>query len=439
VLIRRLATGGVAAVAAGIMATGLALPAGAAVGTTPDLARAVRYLVTTTGANGSVDGTSLTNDGYYEIFDQFGDFGLTIDGAFALAATGTDNTTLAKVVHFIDQRGTDESSRSVDDWTGIGTPYASGGAIGKEALLAEITGFDPRDFGGHDLIAELDAVICTTTDVNNGCAGPGNYLYATSTFAQALGVIAQLRAGDSANAASTIAYLRSLQNANGSWPSLIPDSGDSDIDSTAMAAMALALLPTDATAAAAVAQGTAWIASKQNADGAFPGTAGESTNSAGLAIQGLTLAGSSYATQIGKALAFLAGQQNADGGFDVAAGGQQGSDVRASAQVVGGVVGTSFGTLSNVIPTEPSGSTTTTSATIATTTTRATTVTTAAAGATTVPTTTGVINGAATGAGRSETLPATGSGATASLVFGGLLLVVGLSATLAPRRHRFRR
>ena len=218
-----------------------------------------------------VDGTSLAHDGYYEAFDQFGDFGLTIDGAFALAATGTDNATLKKVVDFIDGRGKDRSGRSIDDWTGIGTAFASGGAIGKEALLAEVTGFDPHNFGGHDLIAGVDGLICTTTDVANGCAAPGNYLFATSTFSQALGIIAQLRAGDTTHAAAPIAYLESLQNSDGSWPSLIPSSGDSDVDSTAMAAMALALLSTDATASAAVTKAVTWIATEAERRRRVPG------------------------------------------------------------------------------------------------------------------------------------------------------------------------
>ncbi len=323
---------------------GVAAPASAA--PTPNLAAAVHYLTTTTGANGVHDGTSLGTDGYYESFPGFADFGLTVDGAFALAAAGTDNPTLRKVVDLLDHATKDPSGQSVNDWTGIGTAFATGGSIGKEALLAEATGFDPRHFGGHDLIAALDGIICTTADVANGCSAPGNFLFATSTFAQASGIIAQLRAGDHAGAAPAIAYLETLQNSDGAWPSLLPSTGDADVDSTAMAAMALALVGTDPAATAAVTKAETWIAQRQRSDGGFTGTAGESTNSAALAIQGLSLAGPRYATQIAKAASFLAGEQNADGGFDVGAG-QSGSDVRASAQVVGGFVGTSFGTLSD--------------------------------------------------------------------------------------------
>lgn len=48
---------------------------------------------------------------------------------------------------------------------------------------------------------------------------------------------------------------------------------------------------------------------------------------------------------INRALTFLANQQNRDGGFDIAAGAKRRSDVRASTQIVGGLVGASLGTL----------------------------------------------------------------------------------------------
>ncbi|MET8698038.1 prenyltransferase/squalene oxidase repeat-containing protein [Kitasatospora sp. NPDC004723] len=304
-------------------------------GRTPDLTKGSTYL--TAPAN-------LIGGHYYEGFPDFADFGLTIDGAFALAATGTDDPALHRIVDFLDQQGKDGGERTVNDWTAIGTEFAGGGSIAKEALLAEAVGRDPRAFGGHDLIAALAAAVCAKADAATGCAGPGNYTYATSVFSQALGIMAQLRAGDSANADSAVAYLKSLQHADGSWPSLIPATGDSDVDSTAMAAMALALVP-GTEAAQAVDKGISWLAGRQLPDGGFPGAAGNSTNSAALAVQGMSLRQSAYAPRIAKALDFLAGQQNGDGGFNVASEGQRGSDVRASAQAVGGATGISFGTL----------------------------------------------------------------------------------------------
>jgi hypothetical protein len=278
---------------------------------------------------------------YYESFPGTADWGLTIDGALALAATGDDDAALSAMVAYMDGDGKDPSGATVNDWTGIGTANASGGAIGKEALLAEVTGRNPRSFGGHDLIAALDASVCTRASAS--CPAAGSYLNATSVFDQALGIMAQFRAGQASEAAAPVAYLEGLQSADGSFPSLIPPSGGTDVDSTAMAVMALALAP-GARAAADVAAGISWIASWQEHNGGFPNAGAESINSTGLAIQALTLRAGVYRARISAALAFLASQQNGNGGFDADAG-QPGSNLRASTQAVSGAAGPSFGTL----------------------------------------------------------------------------------------------
>ncbi len=317
-------------------------------GSTPrpaDLARAVGYLVSTRGANGLRNGASLQRNGYYESAPRFADFGLTIDGAFALAATHRDAGVLSRVVNFVGTRRKDRSGRSIDTWTQIGTRFANGGSIAKEALLAEVVGRDPHRFGGRNLIGALDKLICSRTDKHGCVGGAGSYAYGGSTFDQALGIIAQLRAGDAERAAPAIAFLERRQHPGGAWPSLIPSSRDSDVDSTAMAAMALALRRHDAKSSASVRRALAWISHRQKRDGGFPGAAGDSTNSTALALQALRLSSATYQPAINRALTFLANQQNRDGGFNIAAGAARRSDVRASAQVVGGLVGTSFGTL----------------------------------------------------------------------------------------------
>ncbi|MFJ8006207.1 prenyltransferase/squalene oxidase repeat-containing protein [Streptomyces fagopyri] len=314
-------------------------PTGPAPGDGPDLKKGVAYL--TSAAN-------LQQGQYYTTGagSSRADFGLTIDGAYALAATGLNNAKLRGIVDFLDKGGKDGEGRTVQDWTGSGTPYAAGGSIGKTALLAEAVGRDPRDFGGQDLIAALDKSVCTkpSTAPDRSCAAKGAYTYAPSVFSQSLAVMAQLRAGEKTAAEEPIAYLESLQHDNGAWPSLIPSTNDSDVDSTAMAAMTLDLAGGD-TADKAVDKALDWIASKQLADGGFPGAAGDSVNSAALAVQGLSLDAGSHRAEIAKALKFLAGQQNADGGFNVAKDGQRGSDLRASTQAVGGATGISFGVL----------------------------------------------------------------------------------------------
>ncbi|UPT40152.1 MULTISPECIES: prenyltransferase/squalene oxidase repeat-containing protein [Streptomyces] len=306
----------------------------------PDLEKGVAFL--TRPAN-------LHLGRYYKADEKTGraDFGMTIDGAFALAATGHDDNALRTIVDFLEQGGEDGEGRTLDDWTGAGGKYALGGSMGKAALLAQVVERDPRDFGGRDLIADLADAVCEkpSTAPDRSCAAKGAYTYAPSVFAHALGIMAQVRAGGEKAAEAPIAYLASLQHgSSGAWPSLIPATGDSEVDSTAMAAMTLDLVPGDAHAAA-VDKALAWIASQQLPDGGFPGASGNSVNSAGLAVQGLSLDAKKYDKQITKALKFLASQQNKDGGFNVAEEGQRGSDIRASAQAVGGATGISFGVL----------------------------------------------------------------------------------------------
>jgi prenyltransferase beta subunit len=314
-------------------------PTAPAPGAGPDLKKGVAYL--TAAAN-------LKQGHYYTAGtgSARADFGLTIDGAYALAATGLNNAKLRGIVDFLDHRGKDGEGRTVDDWTGIGTPYAAGGSLGKTALLAEAVGRDPRHFAGHDLIAALAKAVCTKPSPapDRSCAAKGAYRYAPSVFAQSLAVMAQLRADEKAAAKQPIACLESLQQSSGAWPSLIPSTKDSDVDSTAIAAMTLDLAG-GTKADKAVDKALAWIASKQLTDGGFPGAAGDSVNSAALAVQALSLDAGKYAAKIAKARKFLASQQNTDGGFNVAKGGQRGSDLRASTQAVGGATGISFGRL----------------------------------------------------------------------------------------------
>jgi hypothetical protein len=341
---------GLAALLAAPLATAsaraVATAASTAAQTGPDLARGSAYLV---------QPANLIDGHYAESFPGYADYGLTLDTAFALAATGDQDPALKGIVTFLDDNGKGPSGTTVSDWTGVGTKYASGGSIGKEALLAEIVGDNPRDFSGHDLISALNASVCARRSAGSGtrCAAHGNYAYASSTFDQALGIMAQMRAGQARQAAGPVAYLETLQNADGSFPSLIPSTGDQDVDSTAMAAMALALAPGTA-AAAHVGSAMTWIAGRQEKAGGFPGVGGDSINSAGLAIQALSLQAARYRAQIGAAEAFLAREQNGDGGFNIDAGGRPHSDVRSTAQAVSGAVGISFAALHRNLSRTPS-------------------------------------------------------------------------------------
>ncbi|MEH0927379.1 prenyltransferase/squalene oxidase repeat-containing protein [Micromonospora sp. CPCC 205558] len=395
-------------------------------GPRPDLVKGVAYLV---APGNLIDGR------YYESFPGFPDFGLSIDGAYALAATGGDDTKLRAIVEFLRGGGAvGDNGFTVDMWLGVGTDYAVGGAIGKMALLAQVTGYDPRSFGGHDLIAALGDVTCTKVDAPTGCAGAGNYRYATSVFGQSLGIMAQLRAGQGEAAIKPVEFLKGLQRADGSFPSLIPAAdADKDVDSTAMAAMALAPLTDDAAAVSAVDKALTWIASAQKAHGGFPGAAGDSTNSTALAIQGLALRGTTYARQVDNAMSFLAGQQNDDGGFTVAAGGQAGSDVRATTQVVGGATGMSFATLTRDVHelpgTDPTGSPTPTP------TATPSTTATPTASQSPLPSTSLTPPSPSNGGQPSGNLPRTGASIVTVILLALVLVVAGVLLRISARRR----
>lgn len=339
--VHRRAAGLAAALGTVCVASGAAGPVHAAAAK-PDLPRATAYLTSP---------TRLVDGHFYESFPGFADFGLTIDGALALAGSGGRDASLKQVVAFLDRGSAASGGQTINSWTGIGTSDVSGGSLGKEALLAEVTGYNPRSFAGHDVLSALDSSVCTEP-IADVCAARGNYRYATSVFSQALAVTAQLRAHHSAQAAASIGYLESLQNgpraarSAGAWPSLIPGGG-ADVDSTAMAVMALNMV-SDAKAKASVRAGLSWLASAQSSIGGFPGVEANSTNSTGLAVQALSLGGSKYVARIAAARKYLASRQNSDGGFDPSAT-TDGSDVRASTQALSGAVGTSFATLTRTV------------------------------------------------------------------------------------------
>ena len=122
----------------------------------------------------------------------------------------------------------------------------SGGAVGKLALLAEVTGADPRSFGGFDLIAALGGQRVHPEPGRprdrTACPAAGLYRGVTSTFGQSLGLIAQARSGGAPAAA--VAALRRRPCPDGSFRSILPArrpvlAGGGDVDSTSMAAQAL--------------------------------------------------------------------------------------------------------------------------------------------------------------------------------------------------------
>ncbi|MGI8879468.1 MAG: prenyltransferase/squalene oxidase repeat-containing protein [Jatrophihabitans sp.] len=298
-------------------------------------ANAATTLNTTTGASYLVK--QLVDGDHYEPFGPgFGDKGLTIDGLFALAATGGHAATVAKIAAYTAKNGADYSF--VNDNT-----YFTGGAVAKVALAAEVAGQNPRKFGGINYISALTSHECTATSAD--CYAVGAYQGVSAFFGQALALLALLRA-DVAPSAEAVAALLALVCPAGGFTSMTSacttDAG-ADPDSTALAAMALQAVGGHT---AEVGKALSSLSHTQNADGSWDSATKHSTNSTGLAIQALSLETGTYSSQISKARTFLADRQNKDGG--VTTGNDPDypdSDLRASTQAIGGYVGTSFATL----------------------------------------------------------------------------------------------
>jgi prenyltransferase beta subunit len=314
-------------------------PAVAAAATTADRTALGTYVI-----------SQLSGAQSYQPFGPgFADTGLSIDGALALSAAGGHDATVARIRGFVAGQ-----VRTFADPADADHAF-SGGGVAKIALLAEVTGADPHSFGGFDLIKALSEHVCTASQVaadRTNCPAVGVYRGVTSTFGQSLGLLAQARSGGASAAAA--AALVSTRCPDGSFRSILPAvascaAGGGDVDSTAMAVQALAAAGGHTSE---VDAGITWIAAAQVADGGFPGTAGDNTNSTGLAIQAMALHSSTYSARIAKAQSFLAARQNADGGLGInTTSDGAASDVRASTQGLNGLVGTPFSTLSRAVPT----------------------------------------------------------------------------------------
>ncbi|WBB80389.1 LPXTG cell wall anchor domain-containing protein [Micromonospora sp. WMMD882] len=235
------------------------------------------------------------------------DWGLTVDGLLALAATGVDTPTRQAATRQVAAHV--RSYNSYDDYGIEG--FTDGGATAKLLYAASAVGADPTDFGGYDLRAETLSLVAGAdtghqrgriTSRTTADSGPD----ASNTFDQSFAVLGLVRSGGAPP--ETVDFLVRQQCAAGGFR-LYPDtaSGPSpacdeqpdavlDVDSTAMATQALLAAAEDGATGAADAarRGVDWLVTRQHADGSFGGsgpTVGANANSTGLAGQALAAAG----------------------------------------------------------------------------------------------------------------------------------------------------
>lgn len=218
------------------------------------------------------------------------DYGQTADVVLALDAAGVG----AKAA----RQATRALKRTVPAYTGGGDPaeyYA--GSFAKLLLVAAAQGVDPRRFGGsdrRDLVGQLRDLECGAPRRTDCASGDRGRFSDRSTFGdfsnaitQSLGVIGLERATRSGASRASLAYLRSQQCSNGSFPL---DFGQAvcvgSVDATGFAVQALVAAGGGKDRAAAAKAGR-WLARRQHGNGSFSGNGSRNANSTALAAQAL--------------------------------------------------------------------------------------------------------------------------------------------------------
>ncbi|MFN2318767.1 MAG: hypothetical protein ABR500_03695 [Dermatophilaceae bacterium] len=230
----------------------------------------------------------LTDGGnHFSVESDFGpyvDYGVTADAILALAAAGTGQAGARPATAYL--------AGNVVGYTGFGDPdevYA--GPVAKLLNVAVVQGVNPRDFGGTDLVATLEAL-----EVESGRFSDdsefGDY---SNTFGQSLALIGLKRAGVNPSAAS-IDFLGEQQCPGGGFQLYMDDApctddANSDPDATALAVQALIAVDGGS---ARINAGLDYLSSKQGTDGGVGGGAPQTApnaNSTGLAGQAFLAGG----------------------------------------------------------------------------------------------------------------------------------------------------
>ncbi len=236
----------------------------------------------------------LTNGVVHNDQFDFDDYGLSVDFGLAFAAIGTQAAALQSV--------SSAMATHVHDYTepGFGTDISAGGTA-KVLRLAQVSGADPRSYGGVDLVTRLETLTGSNGRIADDTTTPSDPDFA-NTIGQSFAVEGLTVAGSSEAAAATTFLL--AQQCSAGWfrlgfsPAASPDqscngaapAASPDTDVTALAILALRSRPADPAVEQSLTKATAWLKSVQLADGSFGGgtaTDTPNTNSTGLAAAAL--------------------------------------------------------------------------------------------------------------------------------------------------------
>lgn len=234
------------------------------------------------------------------------DGGTTADAIFGLAAAKAGKAKIDAAMAYL--------AKHVDEYTSLhdtsGKPGPFDGSVAKVALAAMVTGANPGQFGGFDLLLALKDDECTTVSIqttdftvpNCPAVGAGRNIF--SSVAESFVILAESRAGGAfAPSPAGLAYFLSLQCPDGGFTVATDATAcKSDLDSTSYASAALAALGGHS---AQLTRALDWLAGKRNANGSWTAQGGPNIDSTGLAASALGAAGRDVSTS----RAWLASQQ----------------------------------------------------------------------------------------------------------------------------------
>ncbi len=222
-----------------------------------------------------------------------------VDGGHVAGDTG--GSTADVVLALTAVGGHDAEVDAATDWLeGQAATFAvgNGPAAGKLAIVAAATGRDARDFGGVDLVTQIESQI----QPSGQCGGFG------FAFGQALCILGLERAGAEVPQ-TAVDFLVTFQDDAGAFGFDSGGSFTADGDSSGLALAALAgVVDQDGARASAVAV-RGYLGTAQEDPGYWPGFS--PVNTTGVVGPAMLLVG----VDVSAATAWLVGQQQDDGGL----------------------------------------------------------------------------------------------------------------------------
>ena len=242
--------------------------------------------------------TQLTNGVIHNDTYDFDDLGMTMDIGLSMDEVGGDQAMVRQIRSALSTR--------IEEYAAPSATERYSGSLAKSLVFAQVSGADPRTYGGLDLVAETEARVTGSGPSAGRLADLSAYGDYANSFGQALAVRGLSVAG-SAKAAAATDFMLKQQCSSGYFrvffttdaaaadQSCVEGTDPTDTDTTAFVVSQLAATsPRSAAVDAAIAKAVAWLAATQKADGSFVGstfTPDPNTNSTGLAASALAAAG----------------------------------------------------------------------------------------------------------------------------------------------------